>query len=323
MMLSRVAENIYWMARYLERAENTARLVNVNSNLLLDLPPTVRPGWAPLIEITGSEALFRHQHSAPDERSVVKFLLGDSANPGSILSSLGAARENARTVRDYMPREAWEQVNTLTLHAKSNLAAGLGHRRRYDYLRDIINGVQQITGLLAGSMTHDEGYQFLRMGRNLERADMTIRIIDVRSANLLPEASDELTPFRNIQWMSVLKSLSAYQMYRRAMQVRVRRPDVLKFLFKERLFPRAFYHTVCEVETCLRSLPRGEVAIQRAVRIKELVTGSRPEAMSQAELHQYIDTLEQQLGGLHGAISTSYFLVAPPAAPALAGARAE
>lgn len=315
MMLSRVAENIYWMGRYLERAENTARLVNVNSNLLLDLPPTVRPGWAPLIEITGSEALFRQHHPTPDERNVVKFLLGDGTNPGSILSSLGAARENARTVRDYMPREAWEQVNTLTLHAKSNLAAGLGHRRRYDYLRDIINGVQQITGLLAGSMTHDEGYQFLRTGRNLERADMTIRIIDVRSANLLPEASDELTPFRNIQWMSVLKSLSAYQMYRRAMQVRVRRPDVLKFLFKERLFPRAFYHTVCEVESCLRSLPRSDRAIQRVDQIKALVTGSRPEAMSQAELHGFIDALEQQLSELHGAISASYFLVAPaPAA---------
>ena len=313
-MLSRVAENLYWMARYLERAENTARLVNVNGNLLLDLPPKVRPGWAPLIEITGSEALFRQHYPTADERSVVKFLLGDGANTGSILSSLGAARENARTVRDYMPREAWEQVNTLALHARSNLAAGLGHRRRYEYLRDVIQGVQQITGLLAGSMTHDEGYQFLRMGRNLERADMTIRIIDVRSANLLPEASDELTPFRNIQWMSVLKSLSAYQMYRRAMQVRVRRPDVLKFLFKERLFPRAVYHAVCEVEGCLRTLPRSEAAIARAVETKELVTGSRPEAMTQAQLHAFIDLLEQQLSQLHAAISAGYFLAAPAAA---------
>lgn len=314
MMLSRVAENLYWMARYLERAENTARLVNVNTHLLLDLPPKVRPGWAPLIEITGSEALFRAHYDTPDEHSVVKFLLADGANPGSILSSLGMARENARTVRDYMPREAWEQVNALTLQARASLAAGLGHRRRYDYLREVITGVQQITGLLAGTMTHDEGYQFLRLGRNLERADMTIRIIDVRSANLLAEAGGGLSPFANIQWMSVLKSLSAYQMYRRAMQVRVRRPDVLKFLFKERLFPRAFYHTVCEVETCLRALPRSAAAMVQVEELKRFVTGAHPETMAQAELHAFIDRLEQQLGALDAAIGRSYFLV-----PAAAG----
>ena len=109
-MLSRVAENLYWMARYLERAENTARLITVNANLLLDLPKTVQPGWEPLIEITGSAEIFHANYQQPDERSVVKFLIADTVNPGSILSSLVAARENVRTVRDFMPRETWEQV---------------------------------------------------------------------------------------------------------------------------------------------------------------------------------------------------------------------
>jgi uncharacterized alpha-E superfamily protein len=315
MMLSRVAENLYWMARYLERAENTARLVNVNSNLLLDLPPQVRPGWAPLIEITGGEAQFRQAYGEADERSVAKFMIGDTTNPGSILSSLGQARENARTVRDYMPREAWEQVNALMLNAKSNLASGLGHRRRFEYLRDIIHGVQQITGLLAGTMTHDEGYQFLRMGRNLERGDMTIRIIDVRSANLLPGSSEALTPFQNIQWMSVLKSLSGYQMYRRAMRTPVRRPEVLKFLFKERLFPRAFYHTMMEVDSCLRVLPRRDVPITRLAALRSLVTAARPEAMSQEELHHFIDQLEQGLIVVNNTISDTYFLSTNPVVP--------
>jgi len=311
MMLSRVAENLYWMARFLERAENGARLINVNTNLQLDLPKAVRPGWRPLVEMTGNETQFNSLYSDTDEASVVRFLIGDSRNPGSILSSLNNAREDARTVRDYMPREVWEQVNGLTLNAKANLAAGLSNRRRFDYLRDVIHGVQQITGLLAGSMTHDEGYQFLRLGRNLERADMTIRIIDVSSANLLPEVSEELAPFRNIQWMSVLKSLSAYQMYRRAMQVRVRRPDVLKFLFKERLFPRAFYHTVCEVGECLQDLPRNAVPLEQVATLKEAVTGSRPDAMSQTELHAFIDKLEQDIIALNGAITTTYFLAEP------------
>ncbi len=307
-MLSRVAENLYWMARYLERAENTARLISVNTNLLLDLPRRVVPGWAPLIEITGSRAIFAAHYAEPDERSVVKFLIGDVANPGSILNSLGFARENARTVRDFIPREAWEQVNELYLYAKNNQASGLSRSRRYDYLRGVILGVQQITGLLAGTMTHDEGYGLLRMGRNLERADMTIRIIDVRSENLLPGKSEELTPFENIQWVGVLKSLSAYQMYRRAMQARVRRPDVLRFLFKERLFPRAVHYTISEVENCLKHLPRREVPLGRVSRLRELVTASHPEELDQAELHRFIDSLELGLNELHRAISDTYFL---------------
>jgi uncharacterized alpha-E superfamily protein len=308
MMLSRVAENLYWMARFLERAENSARLINVNTNLLLDLPKHVQPGWAPLIEISGSDSTFTKLYTDTDERSVVKFLIGDVNHPGSILSSLGSARENARTVRDFMPRETWEQVNELYLYAKGNLASGLGHRRRYEYLRGIILGVQQITGLLAGTMTHDEGYDMLRMGRNLERADMTIRIIDVRTVSLLPEMSKELTPFENIQWMSVLKSLSAYQMYRRAMQVRVRRPDVLRFLFKERLFPRAFYHTISEVESCLGHLPRRELPLRCVSDLKERVTAAHPENFDQDKLHEFIDTLEVGLIDLNRAISDTYFL---------------
>jgi len=323
-MLSRVAENLYWMARYLERAENTARLISVNTNLLLDLPRRVLPGWAPLIEITGSRAIFVEHYAEPDERSVVKFLLGDAANPGSILNSLGFARENARTVRDFVPREAWEQVNELYLYAKSNQGSGLGRSRRYEYLRGIILGVQQIAGLLAGTMTHDEGYDLLRMGRNLERADMTIRIIDVRSVNLLPGMSEELTPFENIQWVSVLKSLSAYQMYRRAMQVRVSRPDVLRFLFKERLFPRAVYYTISEVENCLGHLPRRDGPFGSVSRLKELVTASHPEEFDQAGLHRFIDSLELGLSELNRAISDTYFLpgVASAWSPGMPGGNA-
>ena len=313
-MLSRVAENLYWMARYLERTENVARLITVNTNLLLDLPRRVLPGWAPLIEITGSRAMFAEHYAEPDERGVVKFLVGDATNPGSILSSLGMARENARTVRDFIPREAWEQVNELYLYAKNNQAGGLSRRRRYEYLRGIILGVQQIAGLLAGTMTHDEGYDLLRMGRNLERADMTLRIIDVRSENLLPGKSEELTPFENIQWVGVLKSLSAYQMYRRAMQVRVRRPDVLRFLFKERLFPRAVYYTISEVENCLRHFPHRETPLGRVSQLRDLLTASQPEKLDQAGLRQFIDSLELGLNELNQAISDTYFL--PGVSPA-------
>lgn len=312
-MLSRVAESLYWMARLIERAENTARLINVNTHLLFDLPKGISPGWRPLTVITGSEALFEGHYKKFDERSVIKFLMGDPANPGSILSALLVARENARTMRDIMPREAWEQITDLYHYAKDNLQSGLLQRGRYEYLNRIILGAQQITGLLAGTMIHDHGYDFLRIGRNLERADMTIRIIDVRSASLLPDQAS-LTPFENIQWMSVLRSLSGYQMYRRAMQVRVHRADVLKFLFQNTAFPRSFLHCISTVEDCLQRLPRSDAALRIAARTKRLVHEADVALLQQQDLHAFIDELESPLADLHEQITATYFLIKVPPA---------
>lgn len=309
-MLSRVAENIYWMARYIERAENTARLIGVSANLLLDLPRGTAPGWEPLIWITGSDDLFRERYGEFSERPVLKFLVGDHQNPSSILASLHAARENARTIRDIVPREAWEQINELYLRAHDQLQAGLTKRGRFEYLRHIILGSQTITGLLAGTMNHDEGYQFVRMGRNLERADMTTRIIDVRSATLLPDESSGLRPFDNIQWMSVLKSLTAYQMYRRSMQVRVRRADVLRFLFQHMEFPRSLHHTIDAVERSVTTLDHNEAPLRVLGRIKRTVLGADVGTLSQADLHAFIDDLQAALGQVHDEVARAYFL--PP-----------
>jgi uncharacterized alpha-E superfamily protein len=307
-MLSRVAENVYWMARYLERAEDTSRLVNVTTHLVLDLPKKIAFDWETLVDITGYSELFRDHYGVADERNLVGFLVGDTLNPGSVIYSLNNARENARTIRDIIPREAWEQINNLYLKCKGNLQSGLSRRGRYDYLHWTILGVQTITGMLAGTMTHDAGYGFLRMGRNLERADMTTRIIDVRSVNLLAEKLTDLLPFENIQWMSVLKSLTGYQMYRRAMQVRVRRPDVLKFLFQDRRFPRSFYHAISEVEGSLRDLPRNDAPLRLITKLQRVVSDAEPERLSQTELHQFIDELQAQLAEIHDQITTGYFL---------------
>lgn len=305
-MLSRVAENIYWMARYIERAENTARLIMVNTNLLLDLPKGLQPGWEPIIKILGSSEYFSQHHDDLSERTVLKYLIADPKSPISILYSLQQARENARTIRDIIPREAWEQVNNLFLMAKSDASSGYSKKGRYDYLRRIILGAQTITGLLAGTMLHDMGYDFLRMGRNLERADMTTRIIDVRSADLLPD-HEGLTPFENIQWMSVLKSLTGYQMYRRTIQVRVRRPDVLKFLLKEKRFPRSFYHGLREVKACLLHLPRNEEAISLLNEVGKKVLRVDQVILQQDELHSFIDELQLGLAEINQAITRLYF----------------
>jgi uncharacterized alpha-E superfamily protein len=307
-MLSRVATRIYWMGRYLERAENMARLVNVNAHLLLDLPLRVQVGWRPLVEILGSEALFEKTHDEYDERSVVRFLVGDPQYSSSILSALAGARENARTVRDIIPREGWEQINELYLNSKKNLPSAYGQRKRYDYLNSVILGNQQITGLLAGTMSHDTGYAFLRLGRNLERADMTTRIIDVRSADLLP-GEGELSPFDNIQWMSVLKSLTAYQMYRREVRLQVRRPDVINFLFRNLQFPRAIYHCISTVAGCLGELPHNDALLRQASQLQRMISDVQPEALDQQGLHQIIDDLQLGIAEVDRQIAGSYFLV--------------
>jgi uncharacterized alpha-E superfamily protein len=192
--------------------------------------------------------------------------------------------------------------------AKSNTQSGIARKNRYSYLQKIILGAQTLTGQLAGTMYHDIGYDFLRMGRNLERGDMTTRIIDVRSADLLEEEHENLTPYENIQWMSVLKSLTGYQMYRRIIQVRVRRPDVLKFLLQERKFPRAFYHTTCEVENCLENLPRNKKCIDEVHALQHMVLAANPHELKQDDLHGFIDDLQLGLNKVHGSIADTYFL---------------
>ena len=305
-MLSRVAENTYWMARYIERAENTARLIMVNTNLLLDLPKTGQLGWQPIVNILGVEEQYLDTHEDYDEREVLKFLISAPDNSNAILNSLRMARENARTIRDIIPREAWECINDLYHNARSTAQSGYYRKGRFDYLQRIILGAQTITGLLAGTMLHDMGYDFLKMGRNLERADMTTRIIDVRSADLLP-AHEEMTPFENIQWMSVLKSLTAYHMYRRTVQERVSRPFVLKFLLKSKQFPRSFYHALLEVKSCLGNLKRNEEAINTLNEIGKKVLRADQAILKQDELHQFIDELQLGLADLNSVISNTYF----------------
>ena len=149
----------------------------------------------------------------------------------------------------------------LYAYARDNRNSGISRRGRYPYMRRIIDYCQLIAGKLSSTMSHDQTYDFIRMGRNMERSDMTARVIDVRASNLLPSLSEELKPFDDIQWKSVLDSLAGYQMYRRHVHVRIRGRAVLRFLLKEELFPRTVHYCLSEVEQCLRGLPGNEPAL--------------------------------------------------------------
>ncbi len=306
-MLARVVENVYWLARYLERAENTARLVSVNTNLLLDLPKGLAPGWQPLIDITGSREQFNKRASKADERDIVQFLIADADNPGSIVSSFKMARENARTLRDVFPTDTWELLNQFFMEFIEGLTTGLHKRNRFNFLKRIVLTSQTITGTLEGTMNRNDAYTFLLLGRHLERADMTSRIVDVRSAQLLPEDAPELRPFDTIQWMSVLKSLSGYEMYRLSRRTRVSRTDVLEFVLRGEQFPRACGFSLRQIEQCLLVLPRSAGVLDSLAGVIRFLGEADLGALDQPGLHELIDRLQLHIIGVHDGIAQTYF----------------
>ncbi len=306
-MLSRVAENIYWLARYVERAENTARLIRVNSHLELDTPRGIAPGWVPLVEITGSHDRFFAVEREPNERNIVRFMIGDAGNPDSILSSLAAARENCRTVREVLPRLSWERLNELYLFARENIQSGLTKGGRDRFLEGIITGSQGITGLLASVMYRDEAWHFSRLGQYIERADMTSRIIDVRSTDLFPDDLPETRSLDTLQWISVLRSLSGYQAYRRQVAIRVSRPDVLRFLFHDARFPRAFMHCLDAVDESMWALDSTGPAVRGLRAFKRKLLKINVGEMTQASLHEFIDELQIDINRLHRHLSETFF----------------
>lgn len=305
-MLSRVAERLYWMARYIERTENTARLMLVQHHLVLDLPAHIRPGWDLMIEVLGAGAVFAALPGKPTEKNTVDFIFGNRDNSSSILSSLAGARENVRTTREVLPSETWERLNSLYLSVVQRGARGLPGNIRHKVLNDIVQRCQQITGMLAGSMNNDAAYQFIRIGRNLERADMSTRIIDTASARLMGD-SEEIQPYRNVLWVSVLKSLSAYQMYRLSVRRNVNAEDVLHFLLDSTIFPRALAHTLNEIDTSIGMLPRNREPLAAIARVKHDLQKADTGTLRNAELHAFIDDMQLRLDGIHNAINQTWF----------------
>jgi uncharacterized alpha-E superfamily protein len=306
-MLARVVENVYWLSRYLERAENTARIIGVNTNLLLDLPGGIAPGWLPLVDISGNRAEFDARGTKGDERDVVHFLIAEKDNPGSICSSLNAARENARTLREILPTEAWELLNQFFADFTKELSTGLNKRTRFEFLKRIVITLQTIGGIFDGTMNRNDAYSFMLLGRNLERADMTSRIVDVRSAQLLPAETPELRPFESVQWMSVLKSLSGYQMYRLKMRSRVKRADVLQFLLRDDQFPRSCQFCLTQMEASLSPLPRSEGVLEVLETAKRFIERAPLATLDQPGLHELIDKIQLRIHGVHDGIAQIYF----------------
>ena len=323
-MLSRVADNLYWFSRYIRRAENTARLVGVSGQLQLDLPRAARFAWHPLIRTIGAVEVFAKLYTqSTDEASeadVVRFLLIDERNPLSLRGSVRSAREILRTIRETLPQEVWEAVNDIHLYIDEYGERGLGRRYRLDFINHVIDGCLRVSGLLTANVSRDVGYQFLRLGTAIEQADMTTRIIDAGASGLLrARVAEDEEAFKAMQWMSVLRSLAAYQMYRRHVRQRVTPELALRFLLQNDQFPRSVLFCLSRGITILPSMPARAPVDAALAQVLKLVRNADPAKLASSDPRKFMDKLQIGLGNLHGAIHDSYFRTEPPTPSKAAG----
>lgn len=304
-MLSQVAERVYWFSRYLERTENTARLMLVRHQLILDLPTSIQPEWHLLVEMLGLDSQFDREDIIANEKNIIKFIFSDRNNPSSIISSIANTRENMRTTREVMPSECWERLNSLYLSVAQRSDKYLSRRERHNVLNGIIQSCQQIAGMLMGTMNHDDAYQFIVLGRNIERADMSTRIVDAGSASLRGE-EDEISPYRNVLWISILRSLSAYQMYRLSVRRNVKPQAVLDFLLKSEVFPRATAFNLNELERCVKKLSNHAKPLKAIKKLSGQLHNVDFGVVQDQKLHSFIDSLQEDLGDIHNRISDTW-----------------
>jgi len=316
-LLSRVAESVYWLSRYMERADNVARFVNVNLQLILDAPAVHGQQWEALITASGdSEDFNKRYNKETSHENVIRFLLFDRENPNSVVSCVRSARENARSIRDTITADMWEPVNQLYLYLSDTAV----HRPRDSY-EDLMSEVkrycQQFQGATDSSFNHGEAWQFLNLGRMIERADKTTRILDVKYFLLLPKVDDVDTPIDDIQWSAVLRSVSGLQMYRMR-HGRLVPLDIAGFILLDAGFPRSVRHCVEEAAKALQTIADGE-ANEATVAIETI--GQRLASVAAVEivrggLHEFIDSMEIDLNELGIMVSEAYFGARPAAVTA-------
>ncbi len=359
MLLSTVAERVYWIGRYVERAEATARLVKVHTELFLDLPRAAGLQWRPLLEVTGSGSSFdRYRADRPpglaageaaggaagdaveSEEEVVHFLLAERASPVSVLMSIDSARTNMRANRPVLPRMAWEVLNRLSHWSLASADAAVHRRTRLGWCAHVIEELQLLSGILGSTMNHDEAYAFFEMGRQLERADMTTRVLDVQAATLLDRAGPDRAspdgasldqgssdhdasldnPYDDVTWMGVLCSVSADHTYRQKFGGGVAAVTALRFLLRDAQFPRSVEHCLTQVARALLELPRYEEPMAATARLQAELTDIDVDrlATDSAALHEAVDQLQQGISAVHVRLAATYFRVAPRPTVALA-----
>ena len=309
-MLSRNAERTYWLGRYVERTEDTARLLNGFSQVMMDIPSSGKLGWEILLKIMATEELFFEHYDEANENNVIKFLLSDKENPSSIRSAVKAARENARTLRDKLPLEAWEMLNDLNLFVKKNADNALHRRNRFQFLKQTITKCQCFNGMIKTTLSRTQMYEFLTMGSFIERADMSTRMLDVTAGTLLTRP-EEIGTFDTHIWLELLKANNAIMMYRTVNGPIIKPDKVLNFLICEDEFPRSIKHCLDSMGTLAQTLPREKEFIKAADKLTLGLDAYKKqgEVLSPA-LPKFFDDTQKGLNELHNVIANTWFLSA-------------
>lgn len=316
-MLSRVANLIYWIARYLERAENTARIVEVNAQLVLDLQSHQDAddprAWEPLVFVTGSDEKFHELYGEKvTERAVIEFMLFDKRNPSSVLSCINSARENARCIRDQLSAELWESINTFYLRLKDDDFTRYAQLGAADYLAWIKTQTQLFHGVADAMIPRSGGWWFYDLGRHLERADNTTRILDIKYFMILPSLQAVGSALDMVQWASVLRSCSAFEAFRRSRRGDLDLSGVVDYLIRDTSFPRSVRYAVTEVERCLLRIGGSEghpaVATTHSLvhSLREDLAAADTKAIIAAGLHEYLDNIQLRIENIHEAIQAAY-----------------
>jgi uncharacterized alpha-E superfamily protein len=315
-MLSRIADSLFWIARYMERAEDTARILDVNYHMLLEQSQqTIRLRWEPLVHMTGEQEEFFKLYQVANTQTVFEFLAFDERNANSILQCIFRARENARTIRDRISREMWQDINSLyhsVSHFRAEEELAVGPHRFCDTIR---SGCHRFHGVSDDTLPHDEGWQFLQMGRALERADMTARIVDVEYHNLVERVNPGEKP-DNHQWMAVLKSVAAYEIYRRQYHSRIEPERVAEMLILHPQHPRSIRFNVQTVQGALRAISGAGVgyyaneAERLTGRMMTSLAYDRIEDIFARGLHPYLTDVQKTSRQVGYQIAKTYFYYA-------------
>jgi uncharacterized alpha-E superfamily protein len=318
-MLSRVANSLYWMVRYIERADNLSRLIEVNGQLLLDHErldsDRLRAFWKPIILSTGDEELFSELYGAWEEGSgaVIRFLTNDRRNPNSIVSSIAQARENARMVRDQLSEELWEELNSLYLFINSRDGEALLANDPTRFYETIRRATFTFHGIAAASISRSDSWEFMDLGRHLERADKTTRFLDITS--FLPESELPSNGAATFHWTAILRSCGALGAFRAEHRGEPTEESVVSFLMFSRDFPRSVRYCVERIDRNLHRIsgaPRGTYT-NEAERVagrllSELSYGSTDEILATG-LHDYLDGMQGRFNSIGGGMFRTYIMV--------------
>jgi uncharacterized alpha-E superfamily protein len=315
-MLSRVADSIYWLNRYVERAENIARFVGTNLNLMLDSPRGIEQQWKPLVYTTGDQELFEQAYGEGNAQNVIQFLTFDSNYPNSILSCLQIARENARSVREIISSEMWEQINAFYWMVKT-AAPDQSLSGLQDFFTEVKLASHLFAGVMDATMSHNEGWHFGQIGRLLERADKTSRILDVKYYILLPSVKHVGTILDQLQWISLLRSASAYEMYRKRSQHRITPDGVAEFLILDREFPRSIQSCLLQAERSLHQItgtPHGtwQNPVERTLgRLRSELGYITIDEIMHIGLHEFLNDLQEKINEIGDKIFENFFAIKP------------